>query len=55
MAVHHPNGLLGCCLSKPGDVGLDVDCSTVRKTLDAFVIVDGKASECTPYDVAFHL
>lgn len=55
MAVHHPNGLLGCCLSKPGDVTLDVDCSTVRKTLDAFVIVDGNVKECTPYDVAFHL
>jgi hypothetical protein len=55
MAVHQPNGLLGCCLSEPGNVGLDVECSTVRKALDAFVIVDGNTNECAPYDVSFHL
>jgi hypothetical protein len=55
MAIHHPNGLLGCCLSAPGDVDLDVACSTVKKGVDAFVVVDGHGDTCAPYDVTFHL
>ena len=55
MAVRQPNGLLGCCLSAPGAIGIDVVCSTTRNKLDAFVTVDGNADSCTEYDVSFRL
>lgn len=55
MAIHLPSGLLGCCRDRPGDVGLNVLCSTTKKGVDAFVVVDGHDDACTHYDVTFHL
>lgn len=55
LVVHHPSGLYGCCRSSPGAVGLGTNCGTTRRSVHAFVIVQGNPPSCTPYSLRYHL
>lgn len=55
LVIHHPSGLLGCCLSSKGAVDLSVGCGGDDHSVDVFVSVDGAPAACTPYTVKYHL
>jgi hypothetical protein len=55
LAIHHSNGLLGCCLSEPGEVNLHLACSVEAPFVTGYIIVDDAKADCTEYEVKVEL